>query len=232
MTITNPDNPWSLLAEFIKAGKTTPQTQMRFDAACATLRRQLGGNGFKRSLFRTLQKECGLASFADVGEQFGFSADEIPVDELADTPDITSEIEEAGREYQAAMSKLEAARRRQDEAEARIARIEELKESLPHLKDSLSYLEAMPERINAEIDRLERSVSEHVYGMPKYNQVGDSTDFVLNRQQRIEAAKAALAAHPARIKFAQEKLENVRAEIQRLKQEKKKEKQGKKEAVA
>ena len=52
---------WAGLNEFIAAGKVTPQTHMRFNDACAYIRRNHGSteSNFNRALFRVL-KTMGL----------------------------------------------------------------------------------------------------------------------------------------------------------------------------
>jgi exonuclease VII small subunit len=191
---------------------------MRFNEACRVTQaeHQTTNGAFRRALFTVLKDRCKLASFAEVADRFGFSEDEVPVDDITQAPEIVSELEAASAELEASQQKLAAAMAKREAAERRLERIEELRSDLPRLRESLAFVKSMPERLQAVIDGGEHAIREHVYSLPQYSVIGDSVSFLLARQQQIEAARAALAAHPARLEAAQAVLDGVQDEIKRL----------------
>lgn len=212
---------WADLEPFVVAGGIkTPDDRQRFTFALERLRHAHGAASapvFKRALFTVLRKACGLESFAQVGERFGFDPDAVPSDALADAPAIQAEVEAASAEATAAMNKLEAARQKEAAAQARLERMDALRSELPRLKAALSFYEIeVPARLQAIIDEGERQIRESLYSLPIYGGIGRPIGLLLEVQKDIDTAKAALAAHPERIEIAHSKIAEVKRQIAEL----------------
>jgi len=217
-------SPWYPLNEFVEAGKVTDQTAMRFRDRCDNIRRKHGSTrpNFLRALIRVLKTATDIESTQEIADRFMLERDTLPADPVDDAPAIGREIEEAARELSEASAKLEAARAREQEAEARLARIDELIGQLPRLKESLDYLETMPETWEKDIATAEANIFQYVYSAPKYASVGDPAEFVAGWEKVIAAAKAAIAAHPARIEKTRALVDGIKVEIAELKKARRK----------
>jgi hypothetical protein len=218
------DNAWADLNPFIEAGGIVPEVRMHFNDVCANIRRQhnTSEGAFKRALFRVLQDRCNLSSFAEVAERFLFDGDAIPVDEVEEAPEIAAELRAANDDLSAAETKRELAIQRANAAAQRLRKIDALTEELPRLKSALAYLEGLPAIWKEDIENAERAIHDVVYAMPGYTGIGHPDAFIVEKQRFIEAAKAAIASHPARLAKAREKIDGVRSEIAELKGKKSK----------